>query len=155
MAGTEAQEYYNVGSSASRFSVPPIHSEWYLQNGDQGFQFNGSSVEKYTTNSYFGRLFYSYNDRYEFTGNFRADASSVFSSNKRWGYFPGVSAGWVISNESFMEHQHIFKFLKLRGSWGNLGNSNIPSDASVLTVLGNVPYFFNSGTPLLVQQQGL
>ena len=146
LAGTEAQEYYNVGSSASRFSVPPIQSEWYLQNGDQGFQFNGSSVTKYTTNSYFGRLFYSYNDRYEFTGNFRADASSVFSAKNRWGYFPGVSAGWVISNESFMEHQHIFQHLKLRASWGELGNSNIPSDASVQTVLSNIPYFFNSGT---------
>lgn len=146
LAGTEAQEYNFVSATASRFSVPPIPSEWYLQNGDQGFQFNGSSVNKYRTNSYFGRLFYSYNDKYEFTGNFRADASSVFSSNKRWGYFPGVSAGWVITNEKFMQNQHIFKFLKLRASWGKLGNSLIPPDGSVLTVLGNIPYFFNSGT---------
>lgn len=146
LAGTEAQESYSVGSSASRFSVPPIQSEWYLQNGDQGFQFNGSSVTKYTTNSYFGRLFYSYKDRYEFTGNFRADASSVFSSQHRWGYFPGVSGGWIISSENFMQHQHIFKFLKLRASWGELGNSAIPSDGSVQTVLSNIPYFFNSGT---------
>jgi TonB-linked SusC/RagA family outer membrane protein len=146
LAGTESQEYYNLGSSASRFNVPPVPSEWYLQNGDAALQFNNSSVDKYRTNSYFGRLFYSYKDKYQFTGNFRADGSSVFSSKKRWGYFPGVSAGWVITNEKFMESQHIFKFLKLRGSWGELGNSNIAPDASVLTVLGNIPYFFNSGT---------
>ena len=145
LAGTEAQEYYNIGSSASRYSVPPIPSEWYLQNGDAAFQFNNSSVTKYTTNSYFGRIFYSYMDRYEFTGNFRADGSSVFSAQNRWGYFPGVSAGWIISKENFMQHQQIFQYLKLRGSWGELGNSNIPSDASVQTVLSNIPYFYNSG----------
>ncbi len=146
LAGTEAQQYYNVGSSASRYSVPPIPSEWYLQNGDANFQFNGSSVTKNTNNSYFGRIFYSYLNKYDFTGNFRADGSSVFSTQNRWGYFPGVSAGWVISNEGFMQHQPIFQYLKLRGSWGELGNSNIPSDASVYTLLSNIPYFFNSGT---------
>jgi TonB-linked SusC/RagA family outer membrane protein len=145
LAGTEAQEYYNVGSSASRFSVPPIPSEWYLQNGDANFQFNGSSVTKYTTNSYLGRIFYSYDDKYQFTGNFRADGSSVFSAKNRWGYFPGLSAGWIITKENFMEGQHVFQYLKLKGSWGELGNSNIPSDASVQTILSNIPYFFNSG----------
>jgi TonB-linked SusC/RagA family outer membrane protein len=145
LAGTEAQEYYNVGLSAYRYSVPPIPSEWYLQDGDANFQFNGSSVTKYTTNSYFGRLFYSYNDKYQFTGNFRADGSSVFAASNRWGYFPGVSAGWVISKEDFMQNQHLFQYLKLKGSWGELGNSFIPSDASVYTNLSNIPYFFNSG----------
>ena len=146
LAGTEAQEYFNTGFTASRNSVPPIPSEWYLQNGDANFQFNGSSVSKYTTNSYFGRVNYNYKNRYEFTGNFRADGSSVFSAQNQWGYFPGVSAGWVISNEDFMQHQQIFQHLKLRGSWGELGNSNIPADASVYTILSNIPYFFNSGT---------
>jgi TonB-linked SusC/RagA family outer membrane protein len=145
LAGTEAQQYYNVGSSASRYKVPPVPSEWYIQDGDMNFQFNGSSVIKYTTNSYFGRIFYSYNDKYLFTGNFRADASSVFSAANRWGYFPGLSAGWVISKEGFMQNQHIFQYLKLKGSWGELGNSNIPSDAAVQTILSNIPYFFNSG----------
>ncbi len=121
LVGTESQEYYNVGSSASRYDVPPVTSEWYLQNGDAGFQFNGSSVSKYTTNSYFGRLFYSYKDRYEFTGNFRADASSVFSAQNRWGYFPGVSAGWVISNEKFMQSQQIFQHLKSKSQLGRVG----------------------------------
>jgi TonB-linked SusC/RagA family outer membrane protein len=122
-----------------------VQSEWYLQYGDANYQFNGSSVTKYTTNSYFGRLFYSYDDRYLFTGNFRADGSSVFSSQNRWGYFPGVSAGWVISKETFLQNQHFFQYLKLKASWGELGNSNIPTDASTQTILSNIPYFFNSG----------
>jgi TonB-linked SusC/RagA family outer membrane protein len=145
LVGTEAQKYYNVGSNASRYDVPPIPSEWYLQNGDANYQFNGSSVTEYTTNSYLGRIFYSYNEKYLFTGNFRADGSSVFAPQNRWGYFPGVSAGWVISKENFMDNQKVFQFLKLKASWGELGNSNIPPDASVQTVLGNIPYFYNSG----------
>jgi TonB-dependent starch-binding outer membrane protein SusC len=145
LAGTEAQEYYNSGFTASRYSVAPVPSEWYLQNGDAANQFNGSSVTKYTTNSYLGRIFYSYDDRFLFTGNFRADGSSVFAASNRWGYFPGLSAGWVLSKENFMQNQNIFQFLKLKGSWGELGNSNIASDASVLTNLSNLPYFFNSG----------
>ena len=145
LVGTEAQKYYNVMNAASRYGVPPIPSEWYLQNGNANFQFNNSSVNEYTTNSYLGRIFYSFEDKYQFTGNFRADGSSVFATQNRWGYFPGLSAGWVISRENFMENQRVFQYLKLKGSWGELGNSNIPGDASVLTILGNIPYFFNSG----------
>jgi TonB-dependent starch-binding outer membrane protein SusC len=145
LVGTEAQKYNNTGTSASRYSVPPIPSEWYLQSGDANYQFNGSSVIEYTTNSYLGRIFYSYNDKYLLTANFRADGSSVFAPQNRWGYFPGVSAGWIISKEDFMDHQHVFQFLKLKASWGELGNSNIAPDASVQTVLSNIPYFFNSG----------
>jgi TonB-linked SusC/RagA family outer membrane protein len=145
LAGTEAQKYYNVGFSAYRYSVPPIPSEWYLQDGDQNFQYNNSTVDEYTTNSYLGRIFYSFDGRYQFTGNFRADGGSVFSAQHRWGYFPGVSAGWVISSEKFMQNQKTFQHLKLRASWGELGNSNIPSDASIQTNISNIPYFFNSG----------
>ena len=145
LAGTEAQKYYNVGSSAYRYNVPPVPSEWYLQNGDADFQYNNSSVNEYTTNSYLGRIVYNYDGRFLFTGNFRADGSSVFAAQNRWGYFPGLSAGWVITKETFMEGQRIFQYLKLRGSWGELGNSNIPSDAAVQTLLYNVPYWFNSG----------
>jgi TonB-dependent starch-binding outer membrane protein SusC len=145
LVGTEAQTNYRSGWSASRFSVPPIPSEWYLQDGDQNFQFNGSSVTKYTANSYLGRITYSYDGRFLFTGNFRADASSVFAAQNRWGYFPGVSAGWVLSQENFMKDQKIFQYLKLRASWGELGNPSIPADAAVPTVLSNIPYFFNSG----------
>ncbi len=146
LGGTEAQEYYSVGFTGSRYNVPAVSSEWYLQDGDATTQANGSSVVKYRTNSYFGRLLYNYDDRFLLTANFRADGNSVFSEQNRWGYFPGVSAGWVISKENFMQDQKIFQYLKLKAGWGELGNSNIPTDATVTTLVPNLPYFFNSGT---------
>lgn len=146
LAGTESQAYYITSFSATRNKVPPIQSEWYLQDGDASTQVNSSSVQKNTSNSYLGRLVYSYDGRFLLTANFRADGSSVFAAGNRWGYFPGVSGGWVLSKERFMEGQNIFQYLKLKASWGELGNSNIPADGSVFTNISNIPYFFNSGT---------
>ncbi len=146
LAGTEAQSYYVTSTSATRNKVPPVMSEWYLQNGDQSTQANSSSVQKNTIASYFGRINYSFDGKYLLTANFRADGSSVFAPQNRWGYFPGVSAGWIITKENFMDNQHAFQYLKLRASWGELGNSNVPADGSVPTNISNLPYFFNSGT---------
>lgn len=145
LAGTEAQEYYVTSYSATRNKVPAVQSEWYLQDGDQSTQANSSSVQKNTTVSYFGRITYSFDGRFLFNANIRTDGSSVFNPQNRWGYFPGVSAGWVMTNEKFMQGQHIFQYLKLRASWGELGNSNVPADGSVPTNISNLPYFFNSG----------
>ena len=80
--------------------------------------------------SYFGRLTYSYDNRYSLQANFRADAydSSKLSKKARWGYFPSVSAGWTVSNESFFKDnvdRDAVSFLKLRGSWGRNGNVNV------------------------------
>ncbi|MCQ2150672.1 MAG: TonB-dependent receptor [Bacteroidales bacterium] len=80
--------------------------------------------------SYFGRLIYSYDNRYSVQANFRADAydSSKLSAKNRWGYFPSISAGWTISNEPFFKDnvsRDAVSFLKLRGSWGRNGNVNI------------------------------
>lgn len=86
--------------------------------------------------AYFARLIYSYDNRYSIQGNFRADAfdSSKLSKDNRWGYFPSVSAGWTVSNESFFKDNldsSVFNFLKLRASWGRNGN---------VSVLNNYPY---------------
>lgn len=86
--------------------------------------------------AYFGRFIYSYDNRYSVQANFRADAfdASKLSAQNRWGYFPSVSAGWTISNESFIKDnvsQNVLSFLKLRASWGRNGNVN---------VLNNYPY---------------
>ena len=80
--------------------------------------------------SYFGRLTYSFDNRYSLQANFRADAydSSKLSRQARWGYFPSVSAGWTISNEPFFRDnisRDAISFLKLRGSWGINGNVNV------------------------------
>ena len=82
--------------------------------------------------SYFGRLMYSFDNRYSIQANFRADAydSSKLSKQARWGYFPSVSLGWTISNEPFFKDnvsRSAVSFLKIRGSWGLNGNVNVLS----------------------------
>ena len=76
--------------------------------------------------SFFGRVMYNYNETYIATANLRADGSSNFKRGKRWGYFPSVSAGWIISNEAFMESaKGTLDFLRLTTSWGQNGNASI------------------------------
>jgi TonB-linked SusC/RagA family outer membrane protein len=94
--------------------------------------------------SYFGRVNYSYQERFLLNATFRADGSSRFASGNRWGYFPSVSAGWVMSNESFMENS-FFDFLKLRASWGQVGNQNIPAFKYLALVkTSQTNYYFGS-----------
>ena len=94
-------------------------------------KFNNSPSESASL-SYFGRLGYSYDNRYSIQANFRADAfdSSKLSPEHRWGYFPSVSAGWTISNEPWFKNAispNTLSFLKVRSSWGINGNVNVLS----------------------------
>lgn len=75
--------------------------------------------------SFFGRVTYQYNNKYLFTANFRADGSSKFGANNKYGYFPSFSVGWKISDEDFMKNS-AFSNLKLRAGWGITGNQEIP-----------------------------
>ncbi len=75
--------------------------------------------------SFFGRVTYQYNNKYLFTANFRADGSSKFGANNKYGYFPSFSVGWKISDEAFMKNS-AFSNLKLRAGWGITGNQEIP-----------------------------
>jgi iron complex outermembrane receptor protein len=76
--------------------------------------------------SFFGRVNYTFKDKYLFTATLRADGSSKFGANNKYGYFPSVAAGWNMSNEGFMANS-FFSNLKLRASWGQTGNQEIPS----------------------------
>jgi len=77
--------------------------------------------------SYFTRASYSFKEKYLFTAVVRADGSSNFAEDQRWGTFPSVSAGWIVSNEDFMSNLSFIDFLKVRGSWGQNGNQDIPN----------------------------
>ncbi|MCM4167420.1 TonB-dependent receptor P26 [Arenibacter antarcticus] len=81
--------------------------------------------------SYFGRVAYNYDNKYLLYGTFRADGTSKYQ--EKWGYFPTVGAGWVISEETFMENQGVFDFLKIRASWGELGNANVNASTGGIT----------------------
>nr|WP_321357700.1 TonB-dependent receptor [uncultured Draconibacterium sp.] len=94
--------------------------------------------------SYFGRLSYSYQERFLLNATFRADGSSRFAKGNRWGYFPSFSAGWVMSNETFMENSFL-DFLKLRASWGQVGSQNIPAFRYLALVkTDQTNYYFGS-----------
>jgi TonB-linked SusC/RagA family outer membrane protein len=95
--------------------------------------------------SFFGRVNYNYAEKYMFSATLRADGSSNFAPGKRWGYFPSLSAGWVLTNEGFLESAAgTLDFLKLRASWGQNGNSNISAYQYLSTFAfssSNVYYF--------------
>jgi TonB-linked SusC/RagA family outer membrane protein len=109
--------------SASKKGMPD--GKWVMDSGTDEPAANGYENEN-TMLSYLGRLIYSYDNRYIFTGTFRRDGSSRFSDAKRWGNFPSVSAAWNIANEDFFENWNSdISQLKLRGSYGKLGNQEI------------------------------
>lgn len=101
--------------------------------------------------SFFGRINYNFNEKYMASVILRTDGSSNFARGKRWGTFPSVSAGWVVSNEDFMENTHDWMdFLKIRASWGQNGNCNIDNFQYFSTVafdhLGQYSFGNNKGT---------
>lgn len=85
----------------------------------------GGNTSEYSSRSWFGRVNYGFDNRYLLEVNARYDGSSRFSPKNRWGFFPSVSAGWRISQEKFMEGVSWLNNLKLRASWGKLGNNSI------------------------------
>jgi TonB-dependent starch-binding outer membrane protein SusC len=149
LVGTTSEEITSSYITATSEGVPPEPNLWSIGNGNSALPFsNNGGTAKQTRNSYLARVNYAYDQKYLFTGNFRADGSSTFPSSNRWGYFPSFGVGWVVSNENFMQSQHIFDVLKLRASWGQSGNdvTGAGTQGYTLTLLQNLPYFFG-GVP--------
>jgi len=115
----------SIGASRTRF--PYTNDEFrYLDYGGTALDlYNSGSASEWALFSYFGSASYSYDSKYLITANLRADASSRFAENNQWGYFPSVSAGWKISDETFLTDVDWLSNLKLRASWGILGNQEI------------------------------
>lgn len=105
-----------------------------LDAGGSDIQSAAGSENQWAIMSYFGRLNYNYKERYLLEGNIRYDGSSKFSGDNKWGVFPSFSAGWRATEEPFIKALNLdwLTNLKLRGSWGQVGNQNIPT--------GNYPY---------------
>jgi len=82
--------------------------------------------------SYFGRVFYSFDDKYSVTATLRRDGSSKFGPDNRWGWFPSAAAAWRVSGEEFMNNNDFVNNLKLRFGWGQVGNQNIPDNNAYL-----------------------
>ncbi|RLD79672.1 MAG: TonB-dependent receptor [Bacteroidetes bacterium] len=123
LLGQSAQSFredYNSGY-IEEFPNNSIH---VLGGGVTNPAVDGWAYE-WSLSSFFGRLNYNYDDKYLLEANVRRDGSSRFAEEYRYGVFPSFSAGWVLSNESFLDGNKIISFLKLRGSWGQLGNQEI------------------------------
>lgn len=145
LAGTTAEAFHANWFSASRDDVPADKDLWYIGTGDANTSTNDGGGDAWTRNSYLGRVNYNYDDKYLFTGTLRRDGSSRISAANRWGLFPSFGIGWVLSNEDFMRDIRMLDNLKLRASWGRVGNDRVPSDAFTQTVTPNLAYPFGGG----------
>ncbi|MDP4226638.1 MAG: TonB-dependent receptor [Bacteroidota bacterium] len=118
-----------------------------------GMSLYGNANAVYAQASFFGRINYSYKEKYLASVIFRADGSTMFAKDHQWGYFPSFSAGWVASNEAFMESTHNWlDFLKVRASWGSNGNDGISAfNYLSLIALSNAQYNFGNNNSTLTQ----
>lgn len=125
-------------------------SHAYLSNAtDQTSNTVKGNRGDYGIQSYFGRLLYDFNNKYLFTATLRRDGSSNFASSNRYGYFPAVSAGWNVDRDFFPESK-VVNNLKLRASWGQNGNDQIPAFSYMSTISSyNKSYHFGTGTEIL------
>ncbi|MEX1240761.1 MAG: TonB-dependent receptor [Cyclobacteriaceae bacterium] len=128
LGGISQQSDQSIRHNVSRSDFPSNETT-VLNAGSAATVQNGGTIEEWGLRSYFGRVQYSFKDKYLFEANARYDGSSRFPVTKRYGFFPSFSAAWRVSEEPFFEVPWIDD-LKLRASWGELGNQNI----------GNYPY---------------
>jgi len=125
LAGTQVE--YNKGQLLVGNRNTPFASNILqeLNAGPAGSQINSGTSAEWSLRSYYGRLNYDYKETYLLEANARYDASSRFPPGNKWGFFPSVSAGWVVTKENFLKDVSWLSNLKLRASWGKLGNQNI------------------------------
>jgi len=140
--GTETinEKYYNNSQSGRGFataSVPTL-------NGASSNQSVYSYLTDWADLSYFGRVNYSYENKYLFTGSIRADGSSRVGINNKYGYFPAFSGGWRVSKEDFMQNLNWIEDLKIRAGWGETGNLP-PTQTTVYPSFNSL----NPGSPYL------
>ena len=129
LVGYNQESFRNRFLQANRPTLP-ANSLTELNAGSVNGQSNSGTSYEWAIQSFFGRLNYNYREKYLLEANFRYDGTSRIYQSNRWGLFPSLSAGWRLSNEKFLEDIAWLDNLKIRASWGQLGNQNI----------GNYPY---------------
>ena len=131
----------NLGAARAQgvgLVIPDNPDKWYVSIGDAGTSTNESTQWERATVSMLGRILYNYKGRYLFNGSFRRDGSSAFSyTGNQWQNFYSVGAGWLISEEEFMKDITWLDMLKLKGSWGTLGNQNLDKAYPAEPLLSN------------------
>ncbi|HLW08282.1 MAG TPA: SusC/RagA family TonB-linked outer membrane protein, partial [Marinilabiliaceae bacterium] len=128
----QSVEKWGYGSQLNATNANPTFDGFkyaYLDNTDgitAGVtRTSGGPHDRGALASYFGRINYNFNEKYLLTLIMRADGSSNFAPDNRWGYFPSVAAGWILTEEDFLANNGVFDFMKIRASWGQNGNQAI------------------------------
>ncbi|AWH86629.1 SusC/RagA family protein [Flavobacterium album] len=145
--GTTVFKEWGTGLSATGYDVP--NNSWQfadisLANGLPLQKSAGSYKYDERRLSYFGRLQYDYKGRYLFSAMLRRDMSTKFGPDNRVAYFPSVTGGWVLSDESFFKQNNILSFAKLRASYGSLGNDQIGNNLYTALLSGEATYVFDN-----------
>ncbi|MDG2433811.1 TonB-dependent receptor [Flavobacterium sp.] len=148
LVGNTIFKEYGNGLFATGFDIPLNsweNADIALANGApaEGTLTVGSYVYDERRLSYFGRLQYDYKGKYLLSGMIRRDGSTKFGPGNKFGYFPSVTAGWIISDEGFFGESKTVNFLKLRGSYGIVGNDAIPPNGFISQLTGEATYVFN------------
>src|SRR5690606_26451984 len=123
LVGYSAQKFYQENNSVEGTNFPSDDVEWI--SAATAISAGNSNTTAYSLLSTIGRLNYNFKGKYLLSGAFRRDGSSRFGANRKYGYFPSVSAGWIVSDESFMSGISALNLLQLRASYGITGNHNI------------------------------
>ena len=144
LAGVTAQSFYGEDFGGSRINlVCESPSCWYLNAGTATGQTNSNSAREWRMLSYLFRTNYTLLDRYLLTASLRVDGSSRFGSENRYGWFPSVALGWNVHEEAFFAgFRDFMPALKLRGSWGKIGNDKIGEYPGIPLVTGNLNAVF-------------
>lgn len=141
VGGYTAQTFNSEGFSAQRRDFAQEDPELRVLDFGNTITGAGGSKSEDGLNSLFARVNYGFDDKYLLTATFRADGSSKFAEDNKWGYFPAFSAGWRISREEFFKVPFVSS-LKLTGGWGRLGNQGIPSLQYLALIRRDVRYSF-------------
>jgi len=155
LGGITSQEFNFEQISGSRLNlIGEEESFFFLNAGDETTSTVNNFADTWSILSYLFRLNYTLMDRYLLTVSYRADGSSKFGANNRFGYFPSVALGWNLTGESFMEGQTAVSRLKLRGSWGQVGNEKIGTFRYSPLVTSNLNVIFGPDENLDNVQNG-
>ncbi len=151
MAGYEDYYYFNESLMASRgqYQLPYYP---YLTAGPGDLKDNDGDAYENAYKSMFARIMYNWQSKYFVQLNVRRDGSSRFHKDHRWGTFPSISAGWMVSEEGFMKnHLPFISTMKIRGSWGQLGDERIGNYTYQSYIEFNSPTLYIGNTPSAVQ----
>ncbi len=151
LGGYEELYYYNDTLSAIRSGFA-LNSFPYLNAGSLELRDNVGFANESALRSFFGRVKYDFNNKYYIQGNLRYDKSSRFGKNYRDALFPSISAGWTVSEESFLRNNNWLSFLKIRGSYGVVGNERIGNYPYQATINFSNALFYQNG--VVVPQTG-